>query len=79
MKPFALVDETYGHMQILPEAKVLLRTDAKSSDGPVAWVSPYEKSRVVVLQLGHDRQAHTNAAFREVFRRCLLWTGGRLN
>jgi type 1 glutamine amidotransferase len=77
LKPFRIVDETYGGMQILPESRVLLRSDDPKAGGPVAWISPYPKSRVVALQLGHDHQAHRNASFRDVFRRCLLWAGGR--
>ncbi|MDZ7638553.1 MAG: ThuA domain-containing protein [Bryobacterales bacterium] len=78
LKPFPLVDETYGNMQYEPGLKVLLRSDAGTADGHVAWLSPYPKSRVVVLQLGHDRQAHENPAFREIFLRCLRFSGGRL-
>jgi type 1 glutamine amidotransferase len=76
--PFPLVDETYGKMQYQPGLKVLLRSDAPGGDGMVAWISPYAKSRVVVMQLGHDHQAHDNPQFREVFRRCVLWAGQRL-
>lgn len=78
LQPFRIVDETYEHMQILPSVQVLLRTDAKGSNDPVAWVSPYTRSRVLVLQLGHDRQAHENEQYRTVFRRALLWAGGRM-
>jgi type 1 glutamine amidotransferase len=77
LAPFRIVDETYGGMQIVPESLVLLRSDDPKAGGPVAWVSPYRKSRVVALQLGHDHQAHRNPHFRDLFRRCLLWAGGR--
>ncbi len=78
LAPFRIVDETYERMQIEPGVKVLLRTDAKGSDDAVAWISPYAKSRVVVLQLGHDRKAHLNPDFQKLLRRGLLWAGGRL-
>lgn len=76
--PFRIVDETYERMHILPDVKVLLRTDAKGSDDPVAWISTYSESRVVALQLGHDRQAIENPHYRRLFRRALLWAGRRL-
>lgn len=78
MKPFRIVDETYERMQFVPGVNVLLRTDAKGSNDPVAWISPYAKSRVAVLQLGHDRQAHENPHFQLLFQRALQWAGGRL-
>jgi type 1 glutamine amidotransferase len=74
---FRIVDETYKGMWISPKATVLLRTAHATSDGPVAWISPYEKSRVVVIQLGHDRKAHENASFRRLLRNAILWTGGQ--
>ncbi|MDW8130636.1 MAG: ThuA domain-containing protein [Bryobacterales bacterium] len=71
-------DETYKGMWISPKNTVLLRTDHPGSDGPVAWVSPYEKSRVVVIQLGHDRKAHLHPGWQLLVRNAILWTAGRL-
>jgi type 1 glutamine amidotransferase len=68
-----LWDETYKHIWISPNAKVLLRTDNPTSDGPVAWVSPYEKSRVACIQLGHDRLAHIYPSYRQLVRNAILW------
>jgi type 1 glutamine amidotransferase len=59
-----LEDETYKNLWISPQVKVLLRTDEKTSDGPIAWISPYEKSKVVYLQPGHGRTAHEHPAYR---------------
>jgi type 1 glutamine amidotransferase len=73
-----LVDETYKGMWISPEVKVILETDEQTSDGPLAWISPYENSRVVYIQLGHDHQAHLHPAFRELVKRAVLWSAGRL-
>ena len=41
MPEIHLIDETYKGMSLSPEVNVLLRTDDPTSDGPVAWVSPY--------------------------------------
>ena len=76
--PMHIVDETYKGMWISPEVKVILETDEKTSDGPVAWISPYGKSQVVYIQLGHDRQAHLHPAFRELVKRAVLWSAGKL-
>jgi len=76
--PLHLRDETYKGMWISPKVKVILETDEATSDGPVAWISPYEKSRVVCIQLGHDRLAHLYPAYRELVKRAILWSAGRL-
>ena len=66
-------EETYKGMWISPEVKVLLRTGHPTSDGPVAWISPYPKSRVVYIQLGHDHQVHESAAYRTLVRNAIRW------
>ncbi|RPJ57450.1 MAG: ThuA domain-containing protein [Acidobacteria bacterium] len=78
LKPFQITDETYKGMWISPAVKVLLKTDNPTSDGPVAWITPYEKSRVVSVQLGHDGKAHRHPVFRELIRRAIFWSAGRL-
>jgi type 1 glutamine amidotransferase len=72
-----LWDETYKGMWISPDVKVLLRSDAPTSDGPVAWISPYTKSRVVYVQLGHGETAHLYPAYRTLVQDAIRWTGGR--
>jgi type 1 glutamine amidotransferase len=76
--PLHLRDETYKGMWISPNTRVLLKTGNPTSDGPVAWIGPYDKSRVVYIQLGHDRLAHRNPAYRELVRRAILWASGKL-
>jgi type 1 glutamine amidotransferase len=74
-----LWDETYHGMWISPDVKVLLRSDAATSDGPVAWISPYTKSRVVYIQLGHGERAHFYPAYRVLVQDAIRWTAGRLD
>ncbi|MBI3682957.1 MAG: ThuA domain-containing protein [Acidobacteria bacterium] len=78
VSPMLLFDETYKHMEISPQAKVLLKTDNPTSDGPLAWISPYAKSRVVVIQLGHGREAHMHPGYRQLVRNAVMWAAGRL-
>lgn len=73
----AIEDETYKGMWISPDNKVLLRTEHPTSDGPVAWISPYAKSRVVVIQLGHGSAAHRNPMFQQLVRNAVQWAAGR--
>lgn len=74
---FYIQDEGYKHMWISPEVKVLLTTDHKSADRPVAWISPYPKSRVATVLLGHDRYAHQHPAFRQLVKNAVQWTAGK--
>jgi type 1 glutamine amidotransferase len=76
--PFTIVDETYRGLIFAPQDTILLRTDHASSDGPVMWVSPYPKSRVVGIQLGHDESAHLDPNYKRLVRNAILWAGGRL-
>jgi hypothetical protein len=71
-----LWDETYRKMWISPKALVLLTTDNPTADPPVAWVSPYEKSRVVYIQLGHGRASHEYPGYRTLVRNAILWSSG---
>jgi type 1 glutamine amidotransferase len=76
--PFQIIDETYKGLLVAPENTILLRTNHPTSDGPVAWISPYRKSRVAVIQLGHDEKAHLDSNYQKLVRNAILWAGGRL-
>ncbi len=76
--PIHIRDETYKGMWMSPPNRILLETNNPTSDGPVAWISSYSKSRVVYLGLGHDSAAHRNPAYRALVRNSILWSGGRL-
>jgi type 1 glutamine amidotransferase len=76
--PFQSVDETYRGLIIAPTNTILLRTNDPTSDGPVAWISPYKESRVIVVQLGHDEKAHLDANYQKLVRNAIRWAGGRL-
>src|SRR6185369_3565924 len=73
---FVIRDETYKGMYISPKVDVLLKTTNPTSDGPVAWIGPYPKARVVMIQLGHDEQAHRNPNYQRLVRNAILWAAG---
>lgn len=75
---FRVNDETYKGMWMSDKNIVLLRTNHPTSDGPVAWISPHAKSRVVTVQLGHSSLAHNSSDWRKLVRQAMLWAGGRL-
>jgi len=41
-------------------------------------VSPYTKSRVVAIQLGHGPLAHKSPEWQTLVRNAILWSAGRL-
>jgi type 1 glutamine amidotransferase len=75
--PMQLVDETYKGMRISPKVTPLLEIDHPDGDRYVAWVSPYQPSRVVTIQLGHDEHAHRSQAYRDLVRNAIVWSAGK--
>jgi type 1 glutamine amidotransferase len=75
--PMHIRDETYKGMWIRPDVKVLLRTDNPTSDGPLAWISPYGKARVVYIQLGHGAEAHRDPGYRRLVLNAIRWVAAR--
>lgn len=70
------LEETYKHLWISPRVQVLLETDHATSDGPIAWVSPYEQSRVVYIQSGHDRPTLVHSDYHRLVHNAIMWTSG---
>ena len=75
--PMRIWDETYKGMWLSPDIKVLMKTDEPTSDGPLVWLSPYRKSRVVIIELGHDRSAHLHPGFRRLVTNAIRWSAGK--
>jgi type 1 glutamine amidotransferase len=71
-----MTDETYKGMWMSASNTVLLKTDNSTSDGPVAWVSAYNKSRIVAIQLGHGKECHLHPRYRRLVRNAVFWTAG---
>ena len=77
LPPMWIRDETYKGVWHAPGITPLVKAGEATSDDVVAWVSPYEKSRVVTIQLGHGREAHENPWFRQLVMNAVRWTAGR--
>jgi type 1 glutamine amidotransferase len=75
--PFHIGDEAYGNVWISPKSQVLLETDHPLQSKAVAWIGPYTKSRVVVIQLGHDHVAHQNPVYRKLVHQAIGWAGAQ--
>ncbi len=77
--PLHMIEETYKGVWMSPTNTVLMRTEHPLADGPMAWLSAYEKSKVFVTVMGHDHQVHTNPGYRRLVRNGIMWSAGRLN
>jgi type 1 glutamine amidotransferase len=72
---FLMKDEIYNRLSIQPDTKILYRTSNPISDGPVVWIGPHSKSRVIVIQPGHGANAYYNPNFRTLITQAILWAG----
>ncbi len=70
-------DETYKDMNYVEGNTVLVSTDDPTGDGPLVWISPYAKSRVVSIQIGHNRESHYDPVYRRLVRNAMIWASGR--
>jgi type 1 glutamine amidotransferase len=77
LKPFKIYDETYGKLWFSKDIQVLMKTSHPTSDGPVVWVGPWKKSRVITLQPGHGSEAHHHQSYRTLLQNAILWAGRR--
>jgi len=72
---FRILDETYKGMWFAPKLDLLLTTAHEKGDGPIGWIGPSKTARVVVLQGGHDKNAHLNPNWQRLVRNAIIWTG----
>ncbi len=79
IKPFHITDEAYKRMWISDRVRPLLTTDNPTSDSSLAWIGPYEKSRVVAIQLGHGHSAFGHPSYRALVHNAVLWAAGKSN
>jgi type 1 glutamine amidotransferase len=75
--PMLIYDEGYKNMWFSEGIEVLVKTDSPHADGPLAWVSPYDKARVVVIILGHGSEAHRHPDFQTLVHNAIKWTANR--
>jgi hypothetical protein len=77
MKGFTIRDEIYWGFRVGSDVLPLLGTTHPKAGKPLMWARTEGKSRVVFLQLGHDRHAFENPNFRELVARSIRWAARR--
>ncbi len=78
LAPWSMVDETYTMGEPGEGSTPLLSTDHPDSMKTLAWTRTHGRARVFCLECGHDNQTWMDHNFREVLRRGILWSAGRL-
>ena len=70
---FPIFDETYKGYYVADGVTPLLTTDEPSSTPTIGWAKKYGKSRIVVLQSGHDAPTFENPSFRKLLKQAIEW------
>jgi type 1 glutamine amidotransferase len=78
MESFQIHDETYKGLWFAKDNHILLTTDHPDNDATIGWTREYGKTRVCVIQLGHDSKAYANPNYRQLIARSIRWAAGEL-
>ncbi len=73
LKDFPIFDETYKGYYVEEGVTPLLTTDEPSSKPIIGWSKQYGKSRIIVLQSGHDVPTFENPNFRKLLKQSIIW------
>ena len=77
LKDFPIFDETYKGYYVEEGVTPLLTTDEPSSTPAIGWTKKYGKSRIVVLQSGHDVPTFENPNFRKLLKQAIFWVSDK--
>ena len=75
---WSMTDETYEMTEPSGDSKVLLSLENPLSMKSGAWVRKHSNSNVFVTPLGHDNKCWVNNNFKELLRRGVSWSAGRI-
>ena len=73
LKDFEVFDETYKGYYVEEGVTPLLTTDEPSSTPVIGWAKKFGKSKIVVLQSGHDAPTFENPNFRILLKQAIFW------
>jgi hypothetical protein len=70
---FEIFDETYKGYYVEEGVTPLLTTDEPKSTPVIGWAKKFGKSKIVVLQSGHDTPTFENPNFRKLLKQSIIW------
>jgi hypothetical protein len=73
VEEFEIFDETYKGYYVADNVIPLLTTDEPTSEPVIGWATKYGKSRIVVLQSGHDAPTFENPDYRKLLKQAIEW------
>jgi hypothetical protein len=76
---FDIHDEGYKYIWVSPGAHILLTTDHPKADPAIAWISPFQGTRVVSILLGHGEEAYASPSFRLLVINAIRWAAAPLS
>ena len=73
---FALYDERYSYIKVLPDVVPLATHEHDGVDHALLWARTFGGARVVYDALGHDTRSFDSASHCEILARCVHWLVG---
>jgi type 1 glutamine amidotransferase len=74
---FEILDEVYGNTEVLPEVTPLLTTHHPKSSQVIGWAHKKDKSRIVYIQPGHDKNSWINPNYQQIIRQAIAYVSGK--
>lgn len=74
---FPIFDEAYKGYYTADDVTPLLTTDEPLSNKLIGWAKTYGKSKIVVLQSGHDVPTFENQDFRKLLKQSIEWVSSK--
>jgi type 1 glutamine amidotransferase len=76
LKNFVLHDEVYGNLEVIPEVYPLISTNHPKSNFLIGWTFKKEKSKIVFIQPGHDKNSYNNPDYRKLIKQAISYITG---
>ena len=73
IKDFEILDEVYGNTEVLPEVTPLLTASHPQSSTVIGWSYKKDRSRIVYIQPGHDKNAYFNPNYQQLVRQAIAY------
>ena len=74
---FEILDEVYGNTEVLTGVTPLFTTDHPQSSKIIGWTLQKENSRIVYVQLGHDKNAWLNPNYQRLLKQAIVFVSSK--
>ena len=70
---FKIFDEAYNNLRVSKNITPLIRTNAAESSPVIGWEKMYNNSKIIYIELGHDRIAYENYNYRKLIQQSIIY------